>query len=718
MLITRLRDKELLLVLDNFEQVVEAGPGVARLLASSPGLKVVVTSRETLRVRGEQVYPVPPLSLPHPGGDVDTIAQSEAVQLFVDRATSARPSFRLDNSNAADVAAICLRLDGLPLAIELAAARLTVFTPAQLLARLTDRLDVLASGGRDLPDRQRTLWGAIGWSYELLDSDERRLFELFSVFAGADVRALEEVGADSLDEALVIDTLSSLVEKSLVRRVETATGLRFVMLQMIKEYAAERLDGDPNRLQTAIAAHAAHYASLAAEQASELDALEADLDNLRSAWEHWVTQRDVDRLTAMFDGMWGLHTARGWYHGAIELAAELIDALRHAEPSPERDGAELATRIRHARALMAVHGYNDDVERAFATALELAEAVGTTEDQIPMLRALASYHLQTADFPRSMEIGRQLLETGETLGDLAIQIDGHSVIGSCQLYFEAVSAIEHYQFVIDHYDPAVHSAGHRLGPDAGVVARIGSAMMLWETGKLDSAVARARDARDFAASLDHPYSLTWALFHRAFLDVQRARFQDVLATSHELAAISDEHDYLLWRTLATVMEGTARTALGEKGEGVALTERGVDLYVGLAPPPVFWPIVLTLRADVHAAAGDTRRALELVDEAIGIWDASGVVPPDLAIRRAHLVATISGPDTPDVELHLEQAIATATQLGMRLSELKARTHLVTLRRQLGRDPDGSSDLAELLAGFDEGHDEADYLAAARVLGSG
>ncbi len=243
-------------------------------------------------------------------------------------------------------------------------------------------------------------------------------------------------------------------------------------------------------------------------------------------------------------------------------------------------------------------------------------------------------------------------------------------------------------------------------------------MMLWETGKLDSAVARAADARAFAASLDHPYSMTWALYHVAFLDVQRGRFEDVLATSRELAAISDEHDYLLWRTLATVMEGIARTGLGDHEEGVALTERGVDLYVGLAPPPMFWPLVLALRADVHAMAGKAARALELVDEAIAIFAATGMVPPEFAIRRSNVVATISGPDTPEVEQLLVQAIATAEQLGMHLSVLRAHTHLVELRRRLGRDPDGSAELAELLAGFGEGHAEAAYRAAAELLAAG
>ncbi|HJU51828.1 MAG TPA: adenylate/guanylate cyclase domain-containing protein, partial [Acidimicrobiia bacterium] len=180
---SRLRDKSMLLVLDNFEQVTAAALGVSELLNHSPGLKVIVTSRETLRVRAEHVFPVPPLSLPHPKHSTAEIAASESVQLFVERAVAVRPDFVISDENARVIAEICNRLDGLPLAIELAAARLNVFTPADLLSRLRTRLDVLGAGGRDLPDRQRTLWGAIAWSYELLDEKERDVFELMAVFS-------------------------------------------------------------------------------------------------------------------------------------------------------------------------------------------------------------------------------------------------------------------------------------------------------------------------------------------------------------------------------------------------------------------------------------------------------------------------------------------------------------------------------------------------------
>lgn len=720
----RLRDRNMLLVLDNFEQVVAAGPSVAELLQSAPELKVLVTSRETLRVRGEQVYPVPPLSLPHPDHSIDQIAESEAVQLFVERATAASPAFVLSDENASAIAAICLRLDGLPLAIELAASRLNLFTPADLLNRITDRLDVLASGGRDLPDRQRTLWGAIGWSYELLTPEERALFDVFAVFEGAELAALEAVASTVVGTNSILDTLSSLVDKSLVRRSETSGSIRFSMLQMIKEYAADRLAERSDRQTALTAAHADYYASFAAEQGSHLDGpdrtatllrLEADIDNLRSAWRHWVSAVDHDHLAQMMIGLWELQTARGWYHGAIELAGDMLGVLADTEPSDERDADELKLRIRQARALMAVYGYNLEVERAFARALELTESGDASEDRIPVLRALASYHLQTANFRPSLEIGQQLLEIGLATGDEAVELEGRGVIANSVLYVDAALCLEHLDHVIRRYDPAKHGAGYQLGPNTGVTARVAAGFMHWEVGDLELAVNRIREAVEFAAAIDHPYSLTWAVYHQGFLAVSRSRFDDVLEASRRLAALSEKHDYVLWRTLATVLEGVAVAALDDPQAGMALTEHGVDLYQGLAPPPVFWPFLLGLRAGVHAMAGQLPKALDLTNEALAIMEGSGTVPPDLLVRKGDLVHAVRGPEDPEVRELYEQGAELAMAMGLRLPALRAHTRLVRLRRAMGDTDDGSAALADLLATFSNSPDEADVLDARETL---
>jgi predicted ATPase/class 3 adenylate cyclase len=250
LLAERLQGKRMLLLLDNFEQVMEAAEGLAELLRRCAGLKVLVTSREALRVRGEHLLAVPPLSLPTAAGarvSAEVAAASEAVSLFLERAREARPSFELTDENAAAIAEIVTRLDGLPLALELAAARLVLFAPDELRDRLRSRLEVLGRGPRDLPARQRTLRSTIEWSYELLDEEERAVFEVLAIFGPTRVEAVEEVvaGIDWLGDLDVVDLLASLVDKSFVRSVDARGSQRLSMLETIREYAAERLAEKP-----------------------------------------------------------------------------------------------------------------------------------------------------------------------------------------------------------------------------------------------------------------------------------------------------------------------------------------------------------------------------------------------------------------------------------------------------------------------------------------
>ncbi|MGA9577878.1 MAG: AAA family ATPase [Terrimicrobiaceae bacterium] len=243
-----LRDRMMLLLLDNFEQVTAAAPQVGELLRDCRQLKLLVTSREVLRVRGEHVFPVPRLALPKADlkqPSIEQLTHCEAIRLFIERAQAVKPDFELTNETASAVAEICLRLDGLPLAIELATARISLFSPQALLERLGSRLKLLRGGARDLPVRQQTLRDTIDWSYELLDSGEQRLFALLSVFRGCTFAAVEVVasGMKRLDETGVdiLDGLTSLVDKSLIRRADQGTGEpRLLMLETIREYAAER----------------------------------------------------------------------------------------------------------------------------------------------------------------------------------------------------------------------------------------------------------------------------------------------------------------------------------------------------------------------------------------------------------------------------------------------------------------------------------------------
>ena len=341
------QDRQLLLVLDNFEHVIAAAPDVADLLAGSPALRVLATSRAPLHVRGEQVYPVEPLRLP----DLSRVPSPEAaetspaVRLFVERAREVSPSFSLDRANAAAVAAICRRLDGLPLAIELAAAWVRVLPPLTLLTRLDQALPILTGGARDLPGRQRTMEHTIGWSYDLLDVRTQALFRRLAVFAGGwTVEAAETVctGGEVITED-VLGLLAGLVDQSMVASVLGDDG-RFRLLEPVRQYAEQLLERH-GESDEAYRRHAA-WCLLLAEQAEEtlgsvgadawwLDRLETEHDNLRAALAWLLRQKDVTdalRLAAALWPFWHYHShlseGRRWLQQALDADNGGSTALR------------------------------------------------------------------------------------------------------------------------------------------------------------------------------------------------------------------------------------------------------------------------------------------------------------------------------------------------------------------------------------------------------
>src|SRR5947209_8264900 len=322
-----LREQQLLLLLDNFEQVVAAAPVVTELLVACPDLKVLVTSRTSLRVRGEREFPVPPLALPDPKHlpAIDVLSQYSSVALFVERALALKPDVQLTAANAHAIAEICARLDGLPLAIELAATRIKLLPPQALLARLGSRLQMLTEGARDVPERQQTLRNAIKWSYDLLSTNEQRLFRRLSVFVGGcTLAALEEVCEALGDVATnVLEGVASLIDKNLLQQVEDVNGEpRLVMLETIREYGLECLAAseEAGEAEATRLAHANYYLQLAeeteqklrsAQQVIWLEQLEREHDNLRTALRWLVEREEVEMALRLGGAMCQFWAMRG-----------------------------------------------------------------------------------------------------------------------------------------------------------------------------------------------------------------------------------------------------------------------------------------------------------------------------------------------------------------------------------------------------------------------
>ena len=401
MVIEHLRNRKTLLVIDNFEQLLPEAAGFpSTLLQASPNLKVIVSSRAPLRAYGEHEFPVEPLLIPdsttHPS--LDILSQYEAVKLFIERATAAKPDFYATNENAPAIAGICERVDGLPLAIELAAARIKLFSPQALYSRLEKSFSALGVGARDLPSRQQTLTGAIAWSYDMLDAPGRRLLARFSVFArgagleqaGAVCGPAEEVGDD------VVTGLDELADQSLLRRVPDVEEPRLLMLQTIREFGAERLQ-ESGEAEVIRDRHAEAFAAMAeevegrllgSERKAQLDRLARDHDNLRAALDWCISGPRTELALRLASAMWRFWQMRGHLHegrSRIEAVLDLPGVDKH--PAAHRRALEAAGGIAYWQADMhaAQAWYDDCLVLTRATGDKNAIANAIYNDSFPLV---------------------------------------------------------------------------------------------------------------------------------------------------------------------------------------------------------------------------------------------------------------------------------------------------------------------------------------------
>jgi predicted ATPase len=430
-----LQGKRVLLLLDNFEQVLDAGTDIVTLLEGSPWLRVLVTSREALHVRGERPYVVPPLPLPDLS-NVETLLENPAAALFMQRAQAANPAFELTQDNAQAVAAVCVGLDGLPLAIELAAARANLLTPAQILAALDHRLGVLVEGWRDMPPRHQTLRNAIGWSYDLLDPEEQALFARLGVFVGGCAfDAIAECGVRSVDFGLgrtdagpeirtphsaLRNQLASLIAKNLLKQEATPEGTtRFTMLETIREYALERLyaSGEAEDVQQR---HATHYLTFTeaaererngAQQTTWLTRLDLDYSNLGAALEWAFRKGDAQtalRLASALYWYWDtrnlMSEGRRWLEATVQMGDSKPDALR-------------AHALFGAGTLAFWQTDHDRAQSALEESLAVYRAIGDKEGIAEALDMLGLLARERGDNAESIRLHEESLPLRQQVGD-------------------------------------------------------------------------------------------------------------------------------------------------------------------------------------------------------------------------------------------------------------------------------------------------------------
>lgn len=536
-LVSTLADRELLLVLDNFEQVLEAAGDVDRLLSGTSRLTILITSRAVLHVTGEQEYPVPPLEIPSPNdaANLDVVAQSECVQLFVQRARAADPAFHVSPANAPSIVDICRQLDGLPLAIELAASRVKLLSPQMLLARLSNRLDVLQSSSADRTDRQRTLRGAIDWSYGLLSEDERAGFRRMAVFVGGwSMEAAETVIRSAGPIAAeTLDLLQRLVDHSLVRMAYDAEEPRFLLLETLREYGLDRL-GAAGEMQETARAHAELFLSMAHTLGAEftrgekaLNAAELEHDNIRSALRWAIDARAIEEALEAVGVLWRFWHLRGHLAEGERWASEAL-GLRSSEPSHGR------TRALNARAGLVY--WMGDYAGARSAYLEMLDGARASGDRLSEMEALYSlgfvhgidrnFDAARTAFGESRDIARVLGDRlGEASGSMGIAftdwLDGR--------FAEARDGLEETV-------PVLKNLGDRF-TYLNAVGVLGRALQ--SVGDLPRARERALEQLDGAIELGDQTMTAMSLHDLASLAAQATQFERGLQLEGASGALVD-----------------------------------------------------------------------------------------------------------------------------------------------------------------------------------
>ena len=429
-----LAQRHQLLLLDNLEQVIGCGPAIGMLLADAPDVKVLITSRIPLRIRGEHRYPVGPLPPPDTAdaGDVEALKQNPAVGLFVQRARAVRPAFELTPENAAAITAICQRLDGLPLALELASSRLQVLSPAALLAQLTDRLKMLTRGPEDAPIRQRTMRAAIAWSYDLLNTDERAFFRRMAVFPGSfTIETAEAVAADvPLDP---LDGIMNLLESSLLQRDErSGDEPRFRMLETIRSYGVEQLaeTGEETAVRDAHAAAIVDLAKRAfdgvqsSDQRAWLDRIDHEQENIRGALQWMLSRPDDGRAETVTSSLWRYWDNRGNHVEAREWLERAIAANTEAMTDV------IAGPIYGLAMLAESQGDIETAGSRLDDAMTVAQSRGDDREIGKVLDGKGFVIRARGDYEGALALHQQALSIARSTGDRALEARALNHIGA------------------------------------------------------------------------------------------------------------------------------------------------------------------------------------------------------------------------------------------------------------------------------------------------
>jgi predicted ATPase/DNA-binding winged helix-turn-helix (wHTH) protein len=724
--------KHLLIVLDNCEHVIEAAaPAAERLVRGTPAVRVLATSREPLRADGEQVYRVPGLNAPAKGTeDPDEMLRHGAVQLFVARARAAEPQFSTDGRVTVAMAEVCRRLDGIPLAIEFAAARAATLGVEKLAARLDDLFRLLTSGRRTALPRHQTLRATLDWSYEMLAKAERAVLRRVAVLPGpfmleaaCAVAADGEITADD-----VIDSISNLVSKSMIAATLSGAPVRHRLLETTRAYALEKLIGSDEFNPTA-RRHAEHYRAVFERAASEWETHSTDdwlaayagcIDNVRAALDWaWTTRGDPTlgvALTASVVPLWILLSL------SDECRARVDQALANLDRASSR-GTRDEMQLWFARAWSLHFNFKGPVPptvAAWTNVLQMAEHLAHVDYQLRALWGLWACHLRRGEYPSALTLADRFAELAQGQSDPTDALVGESLRGvSLHLLGDQAGARYHLERMLAPYaPPARRSHIVRFQFNQQIAARVTLARTLWLQGLPDQALHLARSNVEDARTVDHGVSLPYAL---ALGACPVALWAGDLSTAEHfvtlLLEVSTRPGFQAWNYWGRYFEGALAIRRGNGDSGLPLMRSALDA-LGARTNDLQYPAFMGEFAAALGMAGQVDQGLAAVEAALARSrrDSEHWCEPELLRIKGELrLLNCESGTTRAAQQLFSAGLECAHRQGALSWELRCATSLSRLWRNENRIQEAHLVLAPILARFGEGFATADLMTAKALL---
>ncbi len=718
-----LSSRRVLLVLDTCEHVIDEAAALAEaVLRGGAEVCMIATSREPLRVEGEQLYPVPPLAVPAVDGQ-DPWGY-DAVQLFVARSRGSGAQLSQDR-HAHTIAAICRRLDGIPLAIELSAARAAALGIEALAARLDDRFNLLTGGWRTALPRHQTLRATLDWSYGLLPDAERVILRRVALFAGlfSLAAACAVVASPGIGSAAIVDGISSLVAKSIVATEAEREIVRYRLVDTTRAYGLEKLADSGEREQIA-RSHAEYYRDLFEHAESDQDTgLAPDwranyaryIDNLRAALD-WAFSATGDAsigvaLTAAAVPLW-MH---------LSLLEECHDRVRQALAALAAGGApddrrEMKLQAALGEALMFGRGNAEAVRAAFLRALHLAEALHDFPRQLQVLRGLHLYLTRLGDFRGALVTGEQAQAVAKSLDDPSARTMADWMLGVAQhLMGDQPPALVHCESAMIR--PRGGGRPSLVHPwyDDRIIALVALARARWLLGYPDRAVEEARYAVTEAERLAHPLMLCIAIIYTVYVFLWIGDWQSADALIERLVSLATRYALGPYQSVAIALRGEVLTRRGQPSAGVPLLRRHLETLL-VSRHQILGTVFAATLAEGLTVLSQVDEALAVLDQAIAQVGSAGESfdVAELFRVKGHILGS-AGTDAEAAETCLRQALDWARRQGALSWELRAATSLARLLSGQDRSRDAMALLQPVYDRFTEGFETADLKAARALL---